>query len=42
MKAGVGSEPSFRKDLSPEAEDRHWLEAITRQLLMKTLRAGKT
>jgi hypothetical protein len=37
----VGREPSFREDLSPEAEEYSLLEAVTRQLLMKTLRAGK-
>jgi hypothetical protein len=34
-------EPPFREDMSPEAEDYPLLEAVTRQLLVKTLGAGK-
>jgi hypothetical protein len=34
-------EPPFKDDLSPEAEEQPLLEAITRKLLVKTLRAGK-
>jgi hypothetical protein len=37
----VGREQPFREDLSPEAEEQPLLEAVTRQLLVKTLRAGK-
>jgi hypothetical protein len=37
-----GREPQFREDLSPEAEEWPLLEAVTRQLLEKALRAGKT
>jgi hypothetical protein len=31
----------FREDLSPEAEDYPLLEAVTKQLLVKTLQVGK-
>jgi hypothetical protein len=34
-------EPPFREDLSPETEEQPLLEAVTRQLLVKTLQAGK-
>jgi hypothetical protein len=37
----VGKEPPFGEDLSPEAEEYPFSEAVTRQLLVKTLRAGK-
>jgi hypothetical protein len=37
----VWREPPFREDLDPGAEDYPLLEAVTRQLLVKTLRAGK-
>jgi hypothetical protein len=37
----VGTEPPFRVDLSPEAEEQSLLETVTRQLLVKTLRAKK-
>jgi hypothetical protein len=37
----VGKAPPFREGLSPEAEESPLLEAVTRQLLLKTLRAGK-
>jgi hypothetical protein len=37
----VGTEPTFREDLRPEAEEYPLLEAVTRQLLMKTQQAGK-
>jgi hypothetical protein len=37
----VGSEPPFSEDLSTEAEEQALLEAVTRQLLVKTLRDGK-
>jgi hypothetical protein len=37
----VGREPSFREDLSREVEEQQLLEAVTRQLLVKTLPAGK-
>jgi hypothetical protein len=35
-------EPRFREDLSPEAEEEPLSEAVTRQLLSKTLQTGKT
>jgi hypothetical protein len=37
----VGRRLLFREDMSPEAEEYTLLEAATRQLLVKTLRAGK-
>jgi hypothetical protein len=37
----VEREPPFREDLSPEAEKQPMSEAVTRQLLVKTLRARK-
>jgi hypothetical protein len=40
-KGTVGREPPFREDLNPEAEDYPLLETVNRQLLVKTLRAGK-
>jgi hypothetical protein len=33
--------PSFREDLSPEAEEQPLLEAVTRKRLVKTLQTGK-
>jgi hypothetical protein len=33
--------PPFSEDLSPEAEDQSLFEAVIRQLLLGTLRAGK-
>jgi hypothetical protein len=41
-KESVGREPPFREDLRLEAEDYPSLEAVTRQLLVKTLLAEKT
>jgi hypothetical protein len=41
LKKAVGREPPFRQDLSPEAEEYSLLEAVTRQLLVKILQAGK-
>jgi hypothetical protein len=37
----VGRKPPFREDLSLEAGEQLLLEAVTRQLLVKTLQAGK-
>jgi hypothetical protein len=37
----VERESPFREDMSPEAEKQPLLGAVTRQLLMKTLRARK-
>jgi hypothetical protein len=37
----VWREPPFREDLNAEAEESTLLEAITREQLMKTQRAGK-
>jgi hypothetical protein len=37
----VGRETPFGEDLNAEAEESPLLEAVTRQLLVKTLRAGK-
>jgi hypothetical protein len=37
----VGREPPFREDLSPAVVEYPLLEAVTRQLLAKTLRAGR-
>jgi hypothetical protein len=37
----VGRESPFREDLRPEAEDYPSLEAVTRQILLKKLEAGK-
>jgi hypothetical protein len=34
-------EPPFRENLRPEAEEQPLLEAVIRQLLEKTLQAGK-
>jgi hypothetical protein len=34
-------EPPFREDLNPVAQEYPLVYAVTRQLLMKTLRAGK-
>jgi hypothetical protein len=36
MGEAVGRKPPFRQDLSLEAEDKPLLEAVTRQLLVKT------
>jgi hypothetical protein len=40
-KDAVGRESPFRCALSLEAEDKPSLEAVTRPILVKTLRAGK-
>jgi hypothetical protein len=37
----VGREPPFREDLNPEAEEYPLLDAVTRQLVVKILRAGR-
>jgi hypothetical protein len=42
IKKAVGRVPPFREDLSLEEEAWPLLEAVTRQLLVKTLRAGKS
>jgi hypothetical protein len=41
-KYSVGREPPLREDLSTEAEESPLLEAVTRERLVKTQRAGKT
>jgi hypothetical protein len=40
-KSQFGREPPFREDLSMEAEESPWLEAVTRERLMKTQKARK-
>jgi hypothetical protein len=35
----VGREPSFREDLSTEAEEYRLLESVTRKCLVKALQA---
>jgi hypothetical protein len=37
----VEREPPFREDVSAEAEESPLLEAVTRELLVKTPQAGK-
>jgi hypothetical protein len=37
----VGREPAFREDLSAETEEYPLLEAVTRELLVKTRQARK-
>jgi hypothetical protein len=37
----VGREPPFREDISQKGRKQPLLEAVTRQLLVKTLQAGK-
>jgi hypothetical protein len=39
--SSFGREPPFREDLSPEIEEQPLLEAVTRQLIVETLWAGK-
>jgi hypothetical protein len=39
--SSAGRELPFRDDLSPEAEEQPLLEAVTEQLLVKTMRDGK-
>jgi hypothetical protein len=40
--SSVGREPLFRDDLNTEGKEQPLLEeAVTRQLIVKTLRAGK-
>jgi hypothetical protein len=36
-KETVGKEPSFRKDLSPETEEKPLLEAVIRRRLVETV-----
>jgi hypothetical protein len=38
---GIGREPPFRGDLSAKAEESPLLEAVTRERLVETQRAGK-
>jgi hypothetical protein len=40
--SSIGREPPFGEDLGPEAEEQSLLEAVTRQLIVKTLRLEKT
>jgi hypothetical protein len=40
-KSSAGRKPPFRQDLSPEAEAEPLLQAVIRQLRVKTLRARK-
>jgi hypothetical protein len=39
--SSVGREPPFREDLSTESEEKPLLKTVAKQLLLKTLQAGK-